>query len=385
MKLRLIPRLKPYLDHQEILSALKLMRGNIEKFEQEFADKFECRYGVMFSYGRVGLYSLLKIWGLSQAEVICPAYTCVVVAHAIVLSGNIPVFVDCAENSFNMSYEGIEKAISPQTRVIVVTHLFGYPMDVHKIQEIVKKSEAYHGHKIYVIQDVAHSFGCRWNNELVTKFGDAALFGLNISKTITSIFGGMIITNNSETHNKLLEYINNNFKKHSVGRSSKRFIYLLAVYGAFNPYVYGLVNALERKGLLNTFVKYYHDESIEFPGDWDQQVTEMEARVGLVQLAKYDQIIECRTKNALRIIDSLSNSSAIRFLPHIDGATYSHCVGIVEDRNAWVEGYRKNGIQLGILIEYSIPYIKAYAKYAKGSFPISKYYCEHTINFPLKS
>jgi len=115
----------------------------------------------MFSFGRTALYALLKAWGLEKDEVICPAYTCVVVQHAIVISGNTPVFVDCEEGSFNMSYDGITDAITDKTRAIVVTHLFGYPMDVHKIQSIVSDAEEKYGNKIYVIQDAAHSYGAK--------------------------------------------------------------------------------------------------------------------------------------------------------------------------------------------------------------------------------
>jgi perosamine synthetase len=95
MKLKLISRLKPSLSFKEFFAAINFFsRGNIPRFENQFAEKFNNEYGVMFQHGRSGLYALFKIWELDNDEIICPAYTCVVVAHAIVLSGNIPVFVD---------------------------------------------------------------------------------------------------------------------------------------------------------------------------------------------------------------------------------------------------------------------------------------------------
>ena len=289
--MRLIPRLKPYFNHKELIASLTPTSGNIERFENAFAHKFECSDGIMFPYGRSGLYALFKIWELKGAEVVLPAYTCVVVPHAVVLSGNIPIFVDCAQGSFNMDLKGIRNAITEKTRVVIPTHLFGYPMNVNAVDEIVKNAEKKFGHKIYIIQDCAHSFGCRWNGELVTKYGDVALFGLNISKTISSIFGGMITTNNQQLADHLRVFRDKNFKKKGFEKTFERFLYLLSTYFTFNPYIYYWINKLERWGLLDRFVRYYDESEITFPSDWDEMPSEIEARVGLSNLEKYDEII----------------------------------------------------------------------------------------------
>ncbi|HNF17338.1 MAG TPA: DegT/DnrJ/EryC1/StrS family aminotransferase, partial [Leptospiraceae bacterium] len=144
--MKLIPRLKPYYSFSEWLSILQFGRKSVQRLEKEFAEKFECRYGVMFSYGRTALYALFKVWNLQNAEIICPAYTCVVVQHSIVLSGNIPVFADCEEGSFNMSLSEIRRAVTEKTRAVVVTHLFGTAMDVNAVNEIVREAERKYNH-----------------------------------------------------------------------------------------------------------------------------------------------------------------------------------------------------------------------------------------------
>lgn len=379
---RLTPRLKPNYTFSDWIAVLDIFQKNpIESYEQEFASKFENRYGVMFQHGRTGLYVLLKIWGLENDEVICPAYTCVVVPNAIVLSGNIPVFVDSSKDGFNMDLELLEYAITDKTKAIVVTHIFGYPMDVLKVQKIVKKAEQKFGHKIYVIQDAAHSYGAKWQGELVTKYGDAAIFGLNISKIINSIFGGMVITNSKDTFDKLKVWRSNNTRKATFSKSFKRFAYFAAVNVAFNAYVYGFVNWLERIGALDRFVKYFEEDKIYFPDDWDVMPSNIEARVGRNQLKKYDYIIGNRIKNAKNWIARLKDEDII-FFDDIDGATYSHCTGLVEDRNQWLEAYRKKGIQLGIIIEYSIPYMEVYQQYKRGEYEVSLAYSKKSINFP---
>lgn len=379
---KFIPRLKPNYTFSDWIAVFNIFQKNpIESYEKEFATKFENDYGVMFQHGRSGLYALLKMWGLENDEVICPAYTCVVVPNAIVLSGNVPVFLDSSKESFNMDLELLENSITGKTKAIVVTHIFGYPMDVVKVQQIVKNAEQKYGHKIYVIQDAAHSYGAAWQGKLVTKYGDAAIFGSNISKIINSIFGGMVITNSKETFVKLKSWRKNNAKASGFSKSFKRFLYFIAVNFAFNSYVYGFVNWLERVGALDKFVKYFEEDKIYFPPDWDMMPSNIEARVGINQLKKYDNIIENRVKNAKNWINKLQNKEC-EFMQDIDGSTYSHCVALVEDREKWLEKYRKEGIQLGILIEYSIPYMKAYESYKRGEYPVSLEYSRKSINFP---
>ena len=72
----------------------------------------------------------------------------------------------------------------------------------------------------------------------------------------------------------------------------------------------------------------------------------------------------------------------IRMLPFDEGATYSHIVGQVNVRSAWVDRYLKKGENLGILIEYSIPMLKAYERYHKFDSVAADDYAMRMINFP---
>ena len=382
--MKLYPRLKAYFNYKESLALLNPFNkaGAVQRFEDAFAKKFESQHAIMFAHGRTGIYALMKAWKLESAEVICPAYTCVVVQHAIVLSGNIPVFVDSEKDSWNMNLELLESTITNRTRLIVATHLFGYPMDVEKLKKIVAKAEHKYGHKIFVLQDMAHSYAAKWDDKMVGTFGDASVYGMNISKIMSSIFGGMVCTNSDELSEQLrMEAIK--FQKGNKWiKSLKRIAYYFTVRVAFNSYIYGIINWMERKGLLDSFVQYYEDEKIYFPSDWNSKPTNTEAVVGMVQLKKYDEIIKKRRKRALEWKDQFTADESIRFMQDMKGATYSHCVALVEDREKWIEKYRKKQIQLGILIEYSVPEMPAFKQFRQGEYPIAKYFSEHSINFP---
>lgn len=382
----MIPRFKPMLGKEELCAIFSTSNNAVEKFEKDFATKFGTKYGLSFSYGRSALWSFFNALNVKDAEVILPAYTCSVVAHAIVLSGNIPRFVDINLSDYNMDLDLVERSINEKTQAVVATHLFGYPLNVDSLNEIVKHAEQRFGHKIWIIQDCAHSFGARYQGKLVCNMGDAAIFGLNISKTITSIFGGILLCSDEGIYNRIKSWRDNNCGQPRCSKSVYHGIYLGLIYLAFNKRVYRLVNWLqEMTPLLNRLTKAYHlDEKIHFPPDFNDRLSELRAKVGLVQLKKYDCIIEQRVKNAKFLDEYLPKGDDWVLPPIKAGATYSHYVVRVPNRHQVVEEYKHKGIQLGQLIDYSIPEISAYKRYAfNQKFPNSNMCSKHMINFPI--
>jgi ribosomal protein S18 acetylase RimI-like enzyme len=193
----------------------------------------------------------------------------------------------------------------------------------------------------------------------------------------------MITTDDVKIENNLRQYRDDNFKKKGCISRFGRLVYLKAIWLSFNPYFYGVVNFMERKGWLDRFSKYYDEEEIYFPKDWDRLPAPIEAKVGLAQLKKYDAIVKRRTENSLKWKAAFKGQKEISFFPDIEGASYSHCVGRVEDRDSWVKAYHKKGFQLGILIEYNVPEMESYKKYSTKEFPISSDFSKHMVNFPI--
>ena len=163
---KMIPRLKPFVGSEELLSLFQTRKNAVERFEKAFAAEFSTRHALAFPYGRSALWAFFKAMGIEDAEVVQPAYTCSVVGHATVLSNNIPVFVDINLNDYNMDLDLFRKAITPKTRAVLPTHLFGYPMDVDSVNQIVREAENRFGQRIYIIQDCAHSFEAEWQGRV---------------------------------------------------------------------------------------------------------------------------------------------------------------------------------------------------------------------------
>ena len=381
----MIPRFKPSLGWSEFSAMFKSNKGKVEKFEKDFAKKFKAVDAVAFPYGRSAQWAFLMAVGIENSEIIMPAYTCSVVAHAVTLSGNKPRFIDISLNDYNMNLDEVELAISKKTRAIIATHTFGYPQNLERLEKIVRDAEGKYGHKIWLIQDCCHAFGAERNGRMIGTMGDVAVYAFNISKMITSIFGGMLTFQDQALANKVRAWRDSHFHKAGWMKGIQRRVYMLAVYVAFNEKTYGLTWWLQEKtSLLNRFTKSYHlDGKIHFPSDYLDHMLEVEAAVGLVQLDKYDTIIARRRANALYYDQYLERQDGWIFPPIIEGATYSHYVVRVPERKHIMTEWVAKGTHLGELIQYSIPLTPEYLTNKNEACPHSAQASLSTVNFPL--
>jgi dTDP-4-amino-4,6-dideoxygalactose transaminase len=285
-----------------------------------------------------------------------------------------------------MDLDQVAAAINERTRAIVATHLFGYPLDCDRLAEIVRDAESRVGHRIYVIHDCAHSFGAKWRGRLVTAEGDAAMFGLGISKLMTSIFGGMLTTSDEGLASRLRAYRDTAFRPSGALKGFSRGVYLVASRAAFSAPAYPFVHWLEHEtSLLDQMTKAYHlDDLIHFPPDHVDRMTDVEARVGLVQLRKYPEIVAAHVAHAEFYDRRLRGATPWELPPIVAGATYSHYVVRVPDRAAVIRRLLREGIELGELIQYSVPHMPAYRSEATAAqFPNSRLASMQTINVPV--
>lgn len=383
----MIPRLRPAFGAAELAAALRPGGpDDVEAFEREFAARFGAAEAVAFPYGRSALWAFLQAVGLSDADVIAPSYTCVVVQHATVLSGNVPRFVDNTLADYNMDLDKVAASINERTGAIVATHLFGFPLDLDRFGAIVRDAEQRLGRKIWVIQDCAHSFGAEWRGRPVSREGDVALYGLNISKVVSSIFGGMLTFNDPELAATVRAWRDARLTPPGAMKGVLRLAYLAATYPAFRSLPYGLVHWLQYETpILDRLTKAYHlDEAIRFPPDAGERMLPIEARVGRVQLTKYDAIIARRRANAARYTEALQGVPGWVLPPLVEGATWSHYPVRVPDREAAVRHFASHGVHVGEVVEYSVAHLPSYAPWAAGQDCPNALLCSrHMINLPV--
>lgn len=382
----MIPRLKPAIGAAEFAAILRPGGARVEEFERAFAAAFGARHAVAFPYGRSALWAWFKALGIEGAEVVLPAYTCVVVAHAIALSGNTCRFVDVSLRDYNMDLDELERAITPRTRAVLPTHLFGYPLDLDRVREIVADAEIRYGHRIFVVHDCAHAFGARWHGRLVCADGDAALFGLGISKMMTAIFGGMLTLNDDRVAGLLRQTRDSVFRPAGLRKALSRRLYLFATAAAFSRPAYPFVRWLEHEtSMLDSMTKAYHlDDIIHFPPDHLERMADVEARVGLTQLTRYEGIVQGRERNARHYDARLRGVAGWVLPPLVEGATYSHYVVRVPNRKDVIDRAAHRGVDLGELIQYSVPHMASYRiDAADRLFPNALAASRQTINLPV--
>ena len=382
----MIPRFKPDIDWEEFKAIFRRNKGAVKRFEEKFARAFQAVDAVSFPYGRSAQWAFFNAIGLVRAEIIMPAYTCSVVAHAITLSGNQPHFIDINLDDFNMDLDIVEMAINENTRAIISTHTFGYPQNLDRLERIVREAEERFGSKIWLMQDCCHAFGAEWEGRMIGTSGDVAVYAFNISKIMTSIFGGMLTFRDQALANQVRTWRDTHFKRPHWIKGIKRRLYLLAVYFAFSEKFYGLTWWLQEKTqLLNGLTKTYHmDNKIHFPPDHTDFMLDIEAAIGIAQLQKYSNIIQYRRNNVKYFSDIVQRRLKLALFRRMIGATYSHLVLPVKDRAKFVKEFARKGIHIGELIQYSIPNLAEYRD-ASSVFPNALMASKSIINIPIYS
>ena len=163
-------------------------------FEDEFSTYCEAKHGVGVANGtdaiRIGLAAL----GVQPGdEVITVANVGMPPVVAVKEAGAIPVFVDVDHTTRNIDPANIEAAITPRTRAVLAIHLFGHPVDIDAILDVVRPRG------IKLLEDCAQAHGARYKGRRVGGLGDAAAFSFYPTKNLGAYGdGGCLTTNDDE-------------------------------------------------------------------------------------------------------------------------------------------------------------------------------------------
>ncbi len=188
---------RPMVGHREaFLSRVEKMLDShrftndgpyVKELEQRVAEFLGVRYCVAVCNGTAALRLLVRAMGLGGV-VIVPSFTFVATAHALSWEGISPVFCDIDSTTWNLDPAECEGAITPETSAILGVHLFGRPCDTDALERIARP------HRIPVIYDAAHAFGCTGAGRKVGTFGAASAFSFHSTKVFHTFEGGAVVT-----------------------------------------------------------------------------------------------------------------------------------------------------------------------------------------------
>jgi len=188
-------------------------KSAVQELEEGFKKYLGVTHALSFNSGRSALMAILDSLGLKKGdEVLLQAFTCNAVVNPIIWSGLKPVFVDCNDNStgspFNIDIEDLKRKIThsassgrtPKSKAVIVQHTFGLPAQMEEIIRIC------HEKNLMLIEDCAHALGAEYRGYKIGIFGKAAFFSFGRDKVISSVYGGMAVTNNEELAKKIKKY-----------------------------------------------------------------------------------------------------------------------------------------------------------------------------------
>ena len=218
-------------------------------FEASLSDYFGGGHVALFNNGTQALIASLRVLELT-GEVITTAYTFVATTHAITWNNLTPVFVDIDPNTFNLSPESIEAAITPKTTAILAVHCYGNPCNVEAIELIAQK------HGLKLIYDAAHAFGVSKDNISLVRYGDLSIVSFHATKVMNTFEGGAVICHNADTKDKLKKISNFGFENATtilgVGMNAKMPETSAAMGLLQLKYVDGLIDARKK---IDTFYR----------------------------------------------------------------------------------------------------------------------------------
>lgn len=183
-----LPPLDEYISYLEGIWQSGQLTNNGPLCKQ-LADDIASLLGVLnlelVSNGTIALQLAIKALDL-KGEIITTPYSYVATTNAILWEGCEPVFVDIEPRTFCIDPNLIEAAITEKTSAILATHVYGYPCDIVKIQQIADK------YKLKVIYDAAHAFGVRFAGESLLKHGDCSILSFHATKLFHTAEGGAV-------------------------------------------------------------------------------------------------------------------------------------------------------------------------------------------------
>lgn len=160
--------------------------------EQKLARRFN-RKALLVSSGRAALYRTLAAYGIGAGdEVIIQAFTCLAVPASVQWTGAKPVYADIDSRTYNLNPADVRQKITPRTRAIIVQHTFGIPGPIDELRQLAQE------HNLKLIEDLAHSLGGQYRGQMLGTFAHAAILSFGRDKTISSVFGGAIISGDEE-------------------------------------------------------------------------------------------------------------------------------------------------------------------------------------------
>ena len=314
-----VPITKPSLTEEEARAPFESIRSGwvtqgpkVAEFERAVAAYTGAKHGIATTSCTTGLHLALASTGIGPGdEVICPSFTFIASANAILYTGATVVFCEVDPRTFNIDAEDAERRITKKTKAIMPVDQIGLACDIDAINDIGKR------HGIDVVEDAAPAIGESYKGRKVGSNAHSTVFSFHPRKVITTGEGGMITTDDDALADRARK-----LRAHGMS-----------------------VSDLDRHKADRVIIEEYRELGFNY------RMTDIQASIGLVQLRRLDELLRLRRERADRYNRELPEITGIEipYVPDYAEHTYqSYCLRLSKDCRLDREDLMTNLLRRGI-------------------------------------
>jgi len=200
-----VPLACPEITEEDIAAVVSVLRSGrlsqgpvLPAFENALAEYLHIRHAVAVNSGTSALQLALRAFKIEEGdEVILPSFSFMAVTNAVLGEKAVPVFVDIAPGSCNMSADSVEAALSARTRAVVIVHTFGCSAPAEEIVTFARR------HSLATIEDACEALGSERNGRKSGTLADIGTLAFYPNKIVTTGEGGALVTDSTALAEKL--------------------------------------------------------------------------------------------------------------------------------------------------------------------------------------
>lgn len=273
----------------------------INKFEKKFRVFNNSKYCISFPFARTALYFFLKSHKINHGEVIISSIQIKGMIEVIENLNCKPIIVEIEKKTLNFNLVDLEKKINKNTKVVILTYLYGLIPNIEEIKKIIKKKNK----KILIVEDFSQCIGGEFKKIKTGNHADVGIYSLSATKVLDTYGGGLLVTNNYKIFIKIksltkeLKKVKRFFLINKIFVSLIRNILSKKYFFIFIIQIFKLLNLL-KFSFYKSFVgkRNFKLNSRILPNVWFSKFTSLQASYGIELLKNVDQINSCLINNS---------------------------------------------------------------------------------------